>query len=51
VAIVTYRVRQEVANRGTSKGVIQQMIDSSTWVQQGAGWKCVMHTEAHANDC
>lgn len=51
VAIITYRVRQEVAARGTSKGAIQQMIDSSTWVRQGSDWKCVMHTEAHANDC
>ena len=49
VAIVTYRVRQEMVRRGEERGTTQQMVDSSTWLRAGAGaWKCVMHTETAA---
>jgi hypothetical protein len=44
-AILTYRVRQGVAPRGKDQSSMQEMNDSSTWVQKGARWECVMHTE------
>ena len=45
-AILTYRVKQEMANRGESKGKVQEMADTSTWVRSGSDdWRCVMHTE------
>jgi hypothetical protein len=44
-AILTYRVSQDVAPRGSSKAATQEMGDTSTWVRGGDGWRCVMHTE------
>lgn len=54
-AILTYRVLQEMAARGSSKrgsaeggsakGTAREMADSSTWVRGEDGWRCVMHTE------
>ena len=44
-AILTYRVKQEVASRENGKNTEQEMNDTSTWVKTRAGWKCVMHTE------
>ena len=44
-AILTYRVRQELAPRGKSAGVTQEMADTSTWVRKDGQWQCVMHTE------
>ena len=44
-AILTYEVKQSVADRGKSKGVTKQMADSSTWILTDDGWRCVMHTE------
>jgi hypothetical protein len=44
-AILAYRVKQEMATRGRAEGTTQQMADTSTWVKQGDGWRCVMHTE------
>lgn len=45
-AVVTYRVKQAVADRGKSKSTTQEMADTSTWVQSGdESWRCVMHTE------
>lgn len=43
VAVVAYKVHQT----GTLKGRKMDMIcaDSSTWVKNGKGWKCVAHTE------
>jgi hypothetical protein len=43
VAVVAYRVHQT----GTLKGKKMDMTcaDSSTWVKNGKGWKCVAHTE------
>ena len=47
-AILTYRVKQGIATRGNGKTSVQQMNDTSTWVQAGPQWKCVMHTETPA---
>ncbi|MDM0110774.1 nuclear transport factor 2 family protein [Variovorax sp. J22R133] len=48
-AILTYHVKQGVSARGKSgKGETQDMVDSSTWVRSGDGWRCVMHTETPA---
>ena len=47
-AIVTYRVKQEVATRGTGERTTQEMNDTSTWVKKGPRWQCVMHTETPA---
>ncbi len=45
-AILSYRVKQGVANRGQSKASTEEMADTSTWVQSEDGdWRCVMHTE------
>ena len=44
-AILTYEVKQSMADRGKSSGVTQQMADSSTWIRTDDGWRCVMHTE------
>jgi hypothetical protein len=44
--LLTYRVKQAMAPRGEkSGGAAQVMNDTSTWVREGDGWKCVMHTE------
>jgi hypothetical protein len=49
-AVVTYRVKQTVCLRGNgTETSTQEMNDSSTWVQVGMQWKCVMHTETPAN--
>lgn len=45
IAVATYRVKQVVQTKGQSKGVAQQMADSSTWVRSDGRWRCVMHTE------
>ena len=47
-AILTYRVKQEIAPRGKKQTIEQEMNDSSTWVQTSGGWQCVMHTETPA---
>lgn len=44
-AIVTYRAKQSMATKGKSKTIEQEMHDTSTWVQKGKSWQCVMHTE------
>jgi len=44
-AVLTYHVKQAVAKRGNGQGAVQEMNDSSTWVQAGKQWKCVAHTE------
>lgn len=44
-AIVTYRVKQSVRPRSDTAVQIQEMNDTSTWVQNGDRWLCVMHTE------
>ena len=48
-AILCYQVKQGVADRGTTKSTIQEMADTSTWIQsEGGDWRCVMHTEMPA---
>ena len=48
-AILTYHVKQAVAPRGNKgEGKVEEMNDTSTWVQVGGEWKCVMHTETPA---
>ena len=47
-AILTYRVKQAMAPRGKSEKKVQEMNDTSTWVQTGQRWQCVMHTETPA---
>ena len=48
-AILTYRVKQNVAPRGKGKGKTTEMFDTSTWVRSGNDdWRCVMHTETPA---
>ncbi len=44
-AILTYGVTQSVAPRGTGDRTVQQMNDSSTWIQKDGRWQCAMHTE------
>ena len=44
-AIVTYKVRQSMARRGENKGTVQEMSDTSTWIQTQGRWLCAMHTE------
>ena len=46
MAVLTYRVRQSVAPRGSdAPGTAQDMVDSSTWVRKEDQWQCVAHTE------
>ncbi|MES2972585.1 MAG: nuclear transport factor 2 family protein [Pseudomonadota bacterium] len=47
-AILTYRVRQGVGPRGKDESAIQEMNDTSTWVQTGSKWQCAIHTETPA---
>ncbi|WP_213955197.1 nuclear transport factor 2 family protein [Variovorax sp. dw_954] len=48
-AILTYRVKQGVCKRGKPESsTTTDMIDTSTWVKAGAGWRCVAHTEIPA---
>ncbi|RZL90069.1 MAG: nuclear transport factor 2 family protein [Variovorax sp.] len=45
-AILTYRVKQGVADRGKADTSTKtEMVDTSTWVQAENDWRCVMHTE------
>jgi hypothetical protein len=48
-AVLTYHVKQGVANRGTGKSSVEEMNDSSTWIKDGDRWQCVMHTETPAS--
>jgi ketosteroid isomerase-like protein len=47
-AILSYRVKQGVAPRGKGKSTVQEMNDTSTWIQTGKRWQCAMHTETPA---
>ncbi|RQP22803.1 nuclear transport factor 2 family protein [Piscinibacter terrae] len=44
-AVLTYHVKQALAERGKSKLTHQEMADSSVWMHKGGKWVCVMHTE------
>jgi hypothetical protein len=45
-AVLTYSVKQAVSPRDGGESTAQEMTDSSTWIQAGKTWKCVMHTES-----
>ena len=47
-AILTYHVKQGMSPRGKKENQVEEMNDTSTWVQVDGGWKCVMHTETPA---
>jgi hypothetical protein len=47
-AILIYHVKQAMASRGKDESKVEEMNDSSTWVQVDGAWKCVMHTESPA---
>ena len=47
-AVMTYRVKQEVSSRAKGEKTVQEMNDTSTWIQAGQRWQCVMHTETPA---
>lgn len=49
-AVVTYRVKQEVAPREGGSSVTQNMVDTSTWIYVDDRWQCVLHTESQAAD-
>lgn len=44
-AVVTYRVKQSLAERGKSAEIQQEMADSSVWTKKNGQWLCAMHTE------
>lgn len=45
-AVLTYRVKQAIAQRGDgAKEIEQEMADSSVWMRKDGEWLCVMHTE------
>lgn len=49
MAVLTYRVKQSMAPRGSNEnGPMQEMVDSSTWVRKEDQWQCVAHTETPA---
>ena len=43
VAIIAYKVRQEVTMKGEAKSF--EAADSSTWVRGADGWECHAHSE------
>ena len=45
-AVLTYRVKQSVEARDGGHSTTQDMSDTSTWVQSGNRWQCVLHTES-----
>lgn len=47
-AVLSYHVKQAMSPRGKDKTTMQEMNDTSTWVKNGKGWQCVMHTETPA---
>ena len=47
-AVLTYHVKQAIAPRGKGDSAAQEMNDTSTWIQDGTHWRCVMHTETPA---
>lgn len=49
-AVVTYRVKQAIAQRGESDEIEQEMADSSVWLRKDGEWLCVMHTETELED-
>jgi ketosteroid isomerase-like protein len=50
MAILSYHVKQGVKQRDDGKTTMQEMNDTSTWIQKGQQWQCVMHTETPAGE-
>jgi ketosteroid isomerase-like protein len=50
MAILSYHVKQGVKQRDTGKTILQEMNDTSTWIQKDQQWQCVMHTETPAGE-
>jgi hypothetical protein len=44
-AVLTYRVKQWLTQRGKTEELKQEMADSSVWARKSGKWLCVMHTE------
>ncbi|MGC4061343.1 MAG: nuclear transport factor 2 family protein [Aquabacterium sp.] len=44
-AVLTYKVKQSLIERSTSRQIKQEMADSSVWMHKDGKWLCVMHTE------
>jgi hypothetical protein len=44
-AVLTYRAKQVLTQRGKKEEIRQEMADSSVWTRRGGQWRCVMHTE------
>jgi hypothetical protein len=49
-AVVTYRVKQSIAQRGKSDEIEQEMADASVWLRKDGEWQCVMHTETELDE-
>lgn len=47
-AVAIYKVHEEMEVEG--QAITLDAVDSSTWVRQGDGWVCVMHTESLLGD-
>ena len=45
MAVLTYRVKQAMAQRGKSDEMKQDMADSWVWARKDGRWRCVMHTD------
>jgi hypothetical protein len=48
VAVIAYKVREELTVDG--KKLTMEAADASTWVRNGDGWVCALHTESVLGD-
>jgi hypothetical protein len=48
VAVIAYKVRENLTVDG--KKLTMEAADASTWVRDGDGWKCALHTESVLGD-
>jgi hypothetical protein len=48
VAVIAYKVREELTVAGEK--LTMQAADASTWVREGSGWLCALHTESLLGD-
>ncbi|HEY5080967.1 MAG TPA: nuclear transport factor 2 family protein [Bauldia sp.] len=48
VAVIAYKVREELTVDGEK--LTMEAADASTWVRQGDGWACALHTESVLGD-
>jgi ketosteroid isomerase-like protein len=48
VAVIAYKVREELTVDG--KPLTLEAADASTWVRDGDGWVCALHTESVLGD-